>query len=154
MPRRSARLAAKDAMRFARERSLSSEPEPEVAVVAERNRIIGLLADCKCKYCASETKGNHEASCEWCRTHPEWRLISHNITILMESMLKLSNKEAKISGALGVMSYISENVIDFAKAHEKFKLMVIQKCKEFIADASDCALLRLVCSDVLYKLKA
>jgi hypothetical protein len=71
----------------------------------------------------------------------------------MESMLNLRNKEAKISGALGVISYINENVIDFAHAHQKFKQTVIQKCKEFIADASDCALLRLVCSEVIYKLK-
>jgi hypothetical protein len=173
MPRRSMRLAAKDAMRFAREngryRSLSSESDPELPaddlyaaapVVKpepqkediERNRIIGFLADCKCKFCVSETKGNHEANCEWCRTHPEWRLISHNLTILMENMEKLRTKAAKVSGALAVMSYINDNVIDFAKAHEKFKQTVIQKCKEFVADCADKTLLRLVCADVIYKL--
>ena len=73
--------------------------------------MIGKLAHCKARCCATpETKLLHEGKCEWCRTHPEWRLISHNITILMESMENLRTKEAKVSGALGVMSYINDNV--------------------------------------------
>ena len=151
--RRSERIAIRDSIRFARERSPSSESVDPHA--SERNRIIGVLTDCRARCCATlETKLLHETSCEWCRTHPEWRLISHNITILMEDMGKLRGKEAKIPGALAVMSYINDNVIDFAKAHEKFKLTTIQKCQEFIADAGDSALLRLVCADVIYKLKA
>lgn len=157
--RRSLRLAAKQ------EASKHVIPAPapapaqapaqaQASHAEKRNDIIAQLADCKCRYCVSETKCNHEASCEWCRTHPEWRLISHNMTILMENMEKLRTKEAKISGALAVISYVNDNVIEFAKAHQKFKNTVIQKCQEFIAEAGDSVILCLVCADVIYKLKA
>ena len=160
MLRRSERLAIKDSMHFAREhRSHSPEPEPEPAAAEdphapERNRIIRLLADCKSPCCVSVTKHIHEASCEWCRTHPEWRMITHNMTIQIETFEKLRTKQAKRSAALGIVSYINDNAIDFAKAHEKFKMTVINRCEHFIAEATDCALLRLVSSDVIRKLRA
>ena len=81
-------------------------------------------------------------------------MISHNLTILMGSMEKIRTTAAKISCALGVMSYVNENAISFAKAHQKFRLVTIDRCENFIAEASDNALLCGVCSHVINKLKA
>ncbi len=151
--RRSSRLAAKYAQQEASKCGISQQAQAQ-AHAEDRNRIIAQLAHCKCQYCVSETKCDHEASCEWCRTHPEWRMISHNLTILMGDMEEIRTKPAKISCALGIMSYINENAIGFAKAHQKFRLVTIDRCENFIADASDNALLCGVCSDVINKLKA
>ena len=112
-----------------------------------------LLADCKAPCCATlETKLAHEANCEWCRARPTWRLISHNITIQLNATDTLRTKAAKISSTLGLMSYINDNAIGFTKAHEKFKLVVIAKCKEIIPELDDSPILRMVCKDLIYKL--
>lgn len=166
MPRRSERLAIKEAIRFAKERarlpSAEREPEPAAAPAAaapedphapERQRIIGILSECKARCCATlETKLTHEAKCEWCRTHPEWRLINHNLNTLMEQFEKIRTKDAKRSAALGIVCYINDNAIEFAKAHEKFRLTILDRCEHFIAESGDNVLLRMICSDVIRKL--
>lgn len=164
MPRRSERLAIKEAMRYGRRSPSSSEPEPEpepeqeVAVdihADERNNIIAKLAYCKSSCCAvPETKVAHEAKCGWCPTHPGWRLISHNLNIMMESLKSLRTKEARVSSALCIMSYINESAIDFAIAHKRFKQMVIQKCHEFIPEVDNRHFLYLTCYSILEKLGA
>ncbi len=162
--RRSTRLAIKESVRYARERGRSPSPAPAAAPAPapaaadphapERQRIIGALSDCKSHCCATQdTKLAHEAGCEWCRTHPEWRMIVHNMTIQMAAFENLSTKDAKKSAALGMVSYINDNAIDFAKKHEKFRAVIIDRCEHFIAESGDNVLLRMVSSDVIRKLR-
>ena len=163
--RRSNRLAIKEAIRFARQRDLEleerfAEPEPAAAAAPvasdpreERQRIIATLSDCKNRCCAQqETKKAHEAVCEWCRARPAWRMIVHNLTIQMEAFENTRTKEAKRSAALGIVSYINDHVVEFAKAHEKFRITILDRCEHFIAESGDNVLLRMVSSEVKFKL--
>ena len=152
MPRRSPRLLAKAAASLPVVKPVEA-PAPVDPIVQERARIAALLEGCACKHCAGKTRYAHEHSCKWCAVHPEWRLISHNMLIMMEACEKAKGKDAKRAAALAIMSYINDSVIDFAKEHEKFKLTVLDRCDHFIAESGDNVLLRLVTSEVMRKLQ-
>ena len=79
-------------------------------------------------------------------------MIVHNMTIQMDAFEKIRTKEAKRSAALGIVGYINANAIEFANAHEKFRATIINRCKHFIAESGDNVLLRMVSSEVLFKL--
>ena len=101
------------------------------------------------------TMAAHEASCAWCRVHPEWRKIKGNLTLMLTPYVgdAINGRAARAASALAMMSYINDVGIGFALAHKKFCDVVIDRCRHCIENGGEeYPLLRMICSDLLRKL--
>jgi hypothetical protein len=102
------------------------------------------------------TMSAHEASCAWCRAHPEWRQIKDNLTLMLVPFDKgtICGTPARAASALAMMSYISEVGVGFARAHKKFMDVLVDRCQHCIDRAgTEYPMLRLTCCDLIHKLK-
>ncbi len=149
-PRRSPRLAAKAAAQkpFVSEKGKALEYAfalPQVAPAAPAP------AEPAC------TMAAHEASCAYCREHPEWRQIKDNLNLMLDPFVedKIKSKAARAAAALAIHSYINEAAVDFVLAHKRLLDTVIDRCRHCIENSyAEHQMLRMVCSDLLRKLKA
>jgi hypothetical protein len=99
------------------------------------------------------TMAAHEASCAYCREHPEWRQIKNNLGLMFAPFQNeaIYGKAARAAAALAVMTYISEVAVGFARAHKKLMDTVIDRCQHFIDNGDEYPILRMVCSDLIRK---
>lgn len=139
--RRSPRLAAKLAQQ---EAAVAAAPAPAPAPVAAEAKPICTMAA-------------HEASCAYCREHPEWRQIKDNIGLMLTPFMEdtIKSKPARAASALGMMTYINEVAVDFVRAHKKLLDVLIDRCRHCIENAgAEYPILSMVCSDLIRKLTA
>ncbi len=103
------------------------------------------------------TMAAHEASCAWCREHPEWRLIKDNIGLMLTPFMEdtIKSKAARAAAALGLIIYVNDVAVGFVRAHKKLLDVLIDRCRHCIENAgAEYSILSMVCSDLIRKLTA
>ncbi len=138
--RRSPRLAAKLAQQ---EAAVAAAPAPAPVAPAEAKPVCTMAA--------------HEASCAWCREHPEWRQIKDNIGLMLIPFMEdtIKSKAARAAAALGLITYVNDVAVGFVRAHKKLMDVLIDRCRHCIENAgAEYSILSMVCSDLIRKLTA